>query len=136
MCYNCCCVPWTDLIIFNIFILFFYRLLKKEELTQFDRIHIYDFFIICLFECNFVVYYVPTYITYTIKNKIITLCLVFPCSHRRGISVERCRPPAMNSLIACSSYKNRRTPWSQRTRRYRPSYGSLDMRFRGAKSVT
>ncbi|XP_063633682.1 MFS-type transporter SLC18B1-like [Cydia splendana] len=56
-------------------------------------------------------------------------------SHRRGISVEQSRPPAMNSLIACSSYKNRRTPWSQRTPRYRPSYGSLDARFRGAMSV-
>ncbi|CAG5036397.1 unnamed protein product [Parnassius apollo] len=57
-------------------------------------------------------------------------------SRRCGISVEQSRPPAMNSLIACSSYKNRRSPWSQRTPRYRPSYGSLDHRFRGALSVT
>ncbi|PZC87305.1 hypothetical protein B5X24_HaOG201541 [Helicoverpa armigera] len=47
-------------------------------------------------------------------------------SRRCGISVEQSRPPAMNSLIACSSYKNRRSPWSQRTPRYRPTYGSLD----------
>ncbi|XP_072935433.1 MFS-type transporter SLC18B1-like [Epargyreus clarus] len=58
-----------------------------------------------------------------------------PKSRRYGISVERSRPPAMNSLIACSSYKNRRSPWSQRTPRYRPSYGSLDTRFRGALSA-
>ncbi|CAH0698792.1 unnamed protein product [Spodoptera exigua] len=53
-------------------------------------------------------------------------------SRRCGISVEQSRPPAMNSLIACSSYKNRRSPWSQRTPRYRPTYGSLDHRYRGA----
>ncbi|XP_049887797.1 MFS-type transporter SLC18B1-like isoform X2 [Pectinophora gossypiella] len=53
-------------------------------------------------------------------------------SHRCGISVEQSRPPAMNSLIACSSYKNRRSPWSSRTPRYRPSYGSLDNRFRAS----
>ncbi|KAG6448008.1 MFS-type transporter SLC18B1 [Manduca sexta] len=53
-------------------------------------------------------------------------------SRRCGISVEKSRPPAMNSLIACSSYKNRRSPWSQRTPRYRPTYGSLDHRYRGA----
>ncbi|KAJ0181380.1 hypothetical protein K1T71_003465 [Dendrolimus kikuchii] len=53
-------------------------------------------------------------------------------SRRCGISVEQSRPPAMNSLIACSSYKNRRSPWSQRTPKYRPSYGSLDHRYRGA----
>ncbi|XP_026323655.1 MFS-type transporter SLC18B1-like isoform X2 [Hyposmocoma kahamanoa] len=52
-------------------------------------------------------------------------------SRRCGISVEQSRPPAMNSLIACSSYKNRRSPWSQQTPRYRPSYGSLDHRFMG-----
>ncbi|XP_059049147.1 MFS-type transporter SLC18B1-like [Achroia grisella] len=52
-------------------------------------------------------------------------------SRRYGISVEQSRPPAMNSLIACSSFKNRRSPWCQRTPRYRPSYGSLDTRFRG-----
>ncbi|XP_028037700.1 MFS-type transporter SLC18B1-like [Bombyx mandarina] len=52
-------------------------------------------------------------------------------SRRCGISVEKSRPPAMNSLIACSSYKNRRSPWSQRTPRYRPTYGSLDNRYRG-----
>ncbi|XP_034841523.1 MFS-type transporter SLC18B1-like [Maniola hyperantus] len=57
-------------------------------------------------------------------------------SRRYGISVEQSRPPAMNSLIACSSYKNRRSPWSQRTPRYRPSYGSLDHRFRASLSVT
>ncbi|XP_038209175.1 MFS-type transporter SLC18B1-like [Zerene cesonia] len=57
-------------------------------------------------------------------------------SRRYGISVEQSRPPAMNSLIACSSYKNRRSPWSQRTPRYRPSYGSLDTRFRGSVSIT
>ncbi|XP_023933722.1 MFS-type transporter SLC18B1 [Bicyclus anynana] len=57
-------------------------------------------------------------------------------SRRYGISVERSRPPAMNSLIACSSYKNRRSPWSQRTPVYRPSYGSLDHRFRASLSVT
>ncbi|KPI93562.1 MFS-type transporter C6orf192 [Papilio xuthus] len=57
-------------------------------------------------------------------------------SRRCGISVERSRPPAMNSLIACTSCKNRRSPWSQRTPVYRPSYGSLDHRFRGALSVT
>ncbi|XP_041974149.1 MFS-type transporter SLC18B1-like isoform X2 [Aricia agestis] len=51
-------------------------------------------------------------------------------SRHYGISVEKSRPPGMNSLIACSSYKNRRSPWSQRTPRYRPSYGSLDARFR------
>ncbi|CAH3980264.1 MFS-type transporter SLC18B1-like [Pieris brassicae] len=59
-----------------------------------------------------------------------------PKSRRYGISLERSRPPAMNSLIACSSYKNRRSPWSQRTPRYRPSYGSLDTRFRGTVSIT
>ncbi|KAI5642354.1 major facilitator superfamily domain-containing protein [Phthorimaea operculella] len=53
-------------------------------------------------------------------------------SRRCGISVEQSRPPAMNSLIACSSYKNRRSPWSQRNPRYRPSYGSLDQRFRAS----
>ncbi|XP_075981386.1 MFS-type transporter SLC18B1-like [Anticarsia gemmatalis] len=53
-------------------------------------------------------------------------------SRRCGISVEKSRPPAMNSLIACSSYKNRRSPWSQRTPRYRPTYGSLDHRYKGA----
>ncbi|XP_026485114.2 MFS-type transporter SLC18B1-like isoform X1 [Vanessa tameamea] len=57
-------------------------------------------------------------------------------SRRYGISVEQSRPPAMNSLIACSSFKNRRSPWSQRTPRYRPSYGSLDHRFRASLSVT
>lgn len=51
-------------------------------------------------------------------------------SRRCGISMEQSRPPAMNSLIACSSYKNRRSPWTQRTPRYRPTYGSLDHRFR------
>ncbi|XP_060810410.1 MFS-type transporter SLC18B1-like [Amyelois transitella] len=52
-------------------------------------------------------------------------------SNRCGISVGQARPPAMNSLIACSSYKNRRSPWSQRMPKYRPTYGSLDNRFRG-----
>ncbi|XP_050665572.1 MFS-type transporter SLC18B1-like isoform X2 [Leptidea sinapis] len=59
-----------------------------------------------------------------------------PKSRRFGITVEQSRPPAMNSLIACSSFKNRRSPWSQRTPRYRPSYGSLDTRFRGTVSIT
>lgn len=53
-------------------------------------------------------------------------------SRRYGISVEQSRPPGMNSLIACSSYKNRRSPWTQRTPKYRPTYGSLDHRYRGA----
>ncbi|XP_063837708.1 MFS-type transporter SLC18B1-like [Ostrinia nubilalis] len=53
-------------------------------------------------------------------------------SRRCGISMEQSRPPGMNSLIACSSYKNRRSPWTQRTPRYRPTYGSLDHRYRGA----
>lgn len=57
-------------------------------------------------------------------------------SRYRGISVEQSRPPAMNSLIACSSYKNRRSPWSQRNLRYIPSYGSLDTPIRGRISIT
>ncbi|KOB76272.1 putative MFS-type transporter [Operophtera brumata] len=57
----------------------------------------------------------------------------FRYSRRCGISVEQSRPPAMNSLIACSSFKNRRSPWSQRTPKYYPTYGSLDHRYRGAQ---
>ncbi|CAB3221001.1 unnamed protein product [Arctia plantaginis] len=56
-------------------------------------------------------------------------------SRRYGISVEKSRPPAMNSLIACSSYKNRGSPWSQRTPKYRPTYGSLDTRYVGAYNM-
>uniref|UniRef100_A0AAR5Q2C2 Major facilitator superfamily (MFS) profile domain-containing protein n=2 Tax=Dendroctonus ponderosae TaxID=77166 RepID=A0AAR5Q2C2_DENPD len=50
-----------------------------------------------------------------------------------GISVEKCRPPAMNSLIACNSYKSQ--AWPERDsfnllmdRPYSHSYGAVNSR--------
>lgn len=58
----------------------------------------------------------------------------FFCSIRsvgNGISIEKSRPPAMNSLIACNSYKSQAWPKKEANGFLGPysySYGTVDFR--------
>lgn len=65
-----------------------------------------------------------------LRTRIIKNCSIRSVGN--GISIEKSRPPAMNSLIACNSYKSQ--AWPKREANglplgpYSYSYGAVDFR--------